>query len=523
MAENNNPSIDLSSIENSMKKIDGKLKTLNDFGLEFQNDRIAKNKDANDTAIGNLGLVGYGTLTLSLFALVKDDSQMKTAIEGLKESLGGLGSTLSTVFVPIVNTITNLVDAFNALPESAKLVLLVGTMIIGAVLGLVQAFVLGSAAFTAITTATGLLGTTLLPIVGIVILVIAGIMLLVAGLIYAYTHFEGFRNLVDTVWAAIKNGLAAVWAFFQPMINTIVSFFLSEWQRITTWWSGIWPVLQQAFMNIWNGIMAFLQPIIAGIMALFEMAWPYIQIIITTTMNAIKTIIQTIWNIIKTIFSGAVDVIMSIVEAFAYLFTGQWSKCWNSVLNIFKTIFSTVISVIRQKIDGVLKVINTMISGIGDLFSRLMSDAKRWGSNLIDMFISGIRSMIGGVRNAANAVMQPLKDFLGFASPTKKGPGSRSHKWAPNFMDMFTAGIYAGLPGIKQVANQSASQLAVMNGGHKSMATASTSQGFGSGANTINISELVVREEADIERIAQKLHKMQMGTERAGGAISYGY
>ncbi|MDN9012941.1 phage tail tape measure protein, partial [Brevibacillus laterosporus] len=39
-----------------------------------------------------------------------------------------------------------------------------------------------------------------------------------------------------------------------------------------------------------------------------------------------------------------------------------------------------------------------------------------------------------------------LKQFLGFSSPTEKGPASKSDRWAPNLMRMFSEGITDSLP-----------------------------------------------------------------------------
>ena len=53
----------------------------------------------------------------------------------------------------------------------------------------------------------------------------------------------------------------------------------------------------------------------------------------------------------------------------------------------------------------------------------------------------GITDKVGSVIETARGIGEGIKDFLGFASPTKEGPLSQSDKWMPNFMTMLADGI----------------------------------------------------------------------------------
>lgn len=64
-----------------------------------------------------------------------------------------------------------------------------------------------------------------------------------------------------------------------------------------------------------------------------------------------------------------------------------------------------------------------------------------WGSNLIDMMVSGIRSKFTSLTSAVTDAAGIIGDFLGFHSPTKKGPASDSDTWAGNFVSMFAGGL----------------------------------------------------------------------------------
>lgn len=75
------------------------------------------------------------------------------------------------------------------------------------------------------------------------------------------------------------------------------------------------------------------------------------------------------------------------------------------------------------------------------------------------MFASGIQATISRAVAAARNAAARIKSYLGFSSPTEKGPGRDSHKWAPNLMNMLARGIEAGIPRIQAAASRAAASI----------------------------------------------------------------
>lgn len=71
----------------------------------------------------------------------------------------------------------------------------------------------------------------------------------------------------------------------------------------------------------------------------------------------------------------------------------------------------------------------------------VVSQSSSWGSNLITMLTSGIRSKFPSLTTAVSEAAGVIKNFLGFHSPTKEGPASESDQWAGNFVSMFASGL----------------------------------------------------------------------------------
>lgn len=63
-------------------------------------------------------------------------------------------------------------------------------------------------------------------------LVIAAIGALVAGVIYAYNNFEGFRNVCDKVWEAVKAVAEAVWDFLVAAFEKACAVIKKAWEWI---------------------------------------------------------------------------------------------------------------------------------------------------------------------------------------------------------------------------------------------------------------------------------------------------
>ena len=87
-------------------------------------------------------------------------------------------------------------------------------------------------------------------------------------------------------------------------------------------------------------------------------------------------------------------------------------------------------------------------------FEATVNNAEGWGRNLIANFIAGIRSMQSELTDTLILLAMEVDNYLGFRSPTKKGPGREADKWAPNFMQMFAGGMQDNIPLLELAVNE---------------------------------------------------------------------
>lgn len=83
-------------------------------------------------------------------------------------------------------------------------------------------------------------------------------------------------------------------------------------------------------------------------------------------LNAFMANIKNIWDSIKRIFDGVIDFIRGV-------FTGDWERAWEGVQNIFGGIFDGLIAIAKAPLNGIIGLMNGMISGINWIIEKINS------------------------------------------------------------------------------------------------------------------------------------------------------
>lgn len=108
------------------------------------------------------------------------------------------------------------------------------------------------------------------------------------------------------------------------------------------------------------------------------------------------------------------------------------------------------------------------------------SNLRKWGANLIKEFVQGIKDKISHLTDALKGAADKVKKFLGFSSPTEEGPGRTAHRWAPNLIQMYAAGIRRGRNDLAHALAYMTGPLALMSSPALSLAGAGRIPGSGS-------------------------------------------
>jgi hypothetical protein len=222
---------------------------------------------------------------------------------------------------------------------------------------------------------------------------------------------------------------------------------------------------------------AYIIPIIgavAGAISFITGAFASLQLIWMTTTSTAGIISALIAAL-----GGPITIIIGIVA----LLAAAWAT------NLFD---------IRGKTKAAIEFI---IDKFNDV-KNLITDAKSWGKDLIQAFIDGIISKVTDVGKAVKMIAGKVKDYIGFESPTKEGPGKDVMKWGPNMVQSFAEGINRSTPTINNVFS------GLSTPAHGASPT-------GTSVFNIVIRGTVIREESDIDRLVSKIETKLAGKIRS--------
>lgn len=375
-----------------------------------------------------------------------------------------------------------------------------------------------------------------------------------------FTAFwEGTKEVFNASMEFIKNLLQAGWDLIKLVISAALEgikiYIQTIWEVIKTIITTVMDLIKAVITTAWNIIKTIITGVVEGIKFVITSVWNGIQVIITTVLNVIQTVISTVWNAIKTVISTILNGIMAVI-----------TTIWNgikatitTVINLIKiaiqsgfegikiitqTIFNLIKSVITTVWNGIKTTITTVVNGIRAAISSVWNGIKSITSGVFNSIKSTASSVWNGIKNAITSPIEAAKNKVqgivsaikGFFSGMKLRIPKISMPPLPHFtisggfslkppsvpkigISWYeTGGIATGasIVGIGENGDEAILPLSNkkrMKPFASAVASMMNDENDGSGGgnitNNFNIASLVVREEADIQKISKELYKLQ--------------
>jgi hypothetical protein len=222
--------------------------------LSSVTDALAKAYGGNTKALAKLspelkGLIKDGMTTEEAFAKLSDTfggaatTKANTAqgqFERLKVSLAETKETIGAALLPVIEKILPYLQKFGDwASENTTAFLVIG----GVIAGIASAILLvngAMAVWSATTTAFTAIQTAFNAVLAMnpITLIVIGIGLLVAALVVAYKKFEGFRNVVDSVFGFIKNAVSGSIGVIKGYFEGLLGFYKGMFNGVATLWNN---------------------------------------------------------------------------------------------------------------------------------------------------------------------------------------------------------------------------------------------------------------------------------------------
>nr|DAO79657.1 MAG TPA: minor tail protein [Caudoviricetes sp.] len=197
-------------------------------------------------------------------------------------------------------------------------------------------------------------------------IVIAAVVALGTAFVLLYKKCEPFRNFINGIGAAIKNGFMAVVDFFKTNWQSILLFAINPFVGIAKFLydhcEGFRNIVNNAFNAIKN-IISSVSATVSNVIASLSEKFPVLGVIFQTVQAMVTPYIDGIKNAI----SSVKNVFTSLIDFVKNVFTGNWAGAWESVKSIFGNAFSALTGLAKAPLNAVISLVNRAIGGLNKL------------------------------------------------------------------------------------------------------------------------------------------------------------
>jgi phage-related protein len=242
-------------------------------------------------------------------------------------------------------------------------------------------------------------------------LIIGAIAAVAAGFVYAYKHFENFRDIVDAVGRFLADTVA-------PAIGTAFSWLGEQIRAFSDGVRTRWEDIRTATQNVFNVVKTYIQAVLTTIQWLWD-----------TFGQTITASVRRAWDAISTIIRGAFEMIRGIFDIFLGILSGNWGRAWDGLK-----------SIVHGALQGVLGVARALWNPIVTTFEMIWQGVK-------NAAVAPLNALVWIVRGAINTVVDVINRFVDiwnsiqFTAPKVHIPGTN---WT-------IGGFTIGLPDIRRL------------------------------------------------------------------------
>ena len=352
-------------------------------------------------AKGNEAAPALARLLVAVLRIVNaftDSGSMKTFFNVLATAAEFLASVLENSVVQKILMVIGYITGFVLAVGVIKGVIIAFAQILLVTLGNAISFVAGLFGFIANVVRGFIFVFNLLKAAllanpfGAIVLAIAAV---IAIFVLLYKKNEGFRELVQKVWEAIKNAIGAAVDFIIGYFEMIIGFGAKLWGWIFDALKAAWDKVY-AFFEVVYTVLKTIVEIIIGI-GLIIWDWLYDGIV------AVWELVSGWWN------DTIVPFIEGIVTAIAEVGTAIWDWIYDKIEAVWTTVKDFWDKTIYPFVSGIVKNVKDKAGAVWDFISGGISTA--W-NKVTGYFTNTIYPFITGIKNKITEIAKGMWDGL---------------------------------------------------------------------------------------------------------------
>lgn len=302
--------------------------------------------------------------------------------------------------------------------------------------------------------------------------------------------WDAIKNTAISKWNAVKAAIAAAWTAIKTTvtttINAIKTLVSTAWDAVKTTAVSKWEAVKSAITTAWNGIKTAVTTKVNELKTSISTAWDNIKSTATSKFDAIKSAASTAWEGIKSTVTGKIDAMKQAITSFKPSFPSIAAPVIGSITSVidgmrklitgFKPSFPSIAAPIIGSISSALETIRRAVEGFLPKFPTITWPQPTMPHIPLPHFTVTWDEILGGVLKI------PHVTFNGW--------------WAKG-------GVFdtASIIGIGEAGPEAA--LPLNRHTYGEIARGIAREGAGSVVVTGNT--FIVREEADIDRVAERI------------------